>query len=100
MIVLIASDTPPAIRGLLRRWFLEPRPNVFVGSPNARTRVKLVEYIRRNAADLGLLVITDDDSCQGFGIESFGETRRRVVRRCGLELVAEDWDDEHAVGDA
>ena len=37
MTVIIANDTPPAIRGLLKRWFIEPRPNVFVGSVNART---------------------------------------------------------------
>ena len=31
MTVLIAQDTPPAVRGLLKRWFVEPRANVFVG---------------------------------------------------------------------
>ena len=28
MTVIIANDTPDAIRGMLKRWFIEPRPNV------------------------------------------------------------------------
>ncbi len=76
MTVIIANDTPPAIRGLLKRWFIEPRPNIFVGSINTRTRNKTLDYIRRNATGLGLLVIYDDDSAQGFAIESSGDPKR------------------------
>jgi len=94
MTVLIANDTPPAIRGLLKRWFVEPRPNIFVGSVNARTRGKTLDYIRRNAPTLGLLVLHDDASSQGFQIDCYGETHRRPVRHCGLELLAEEWDEE------
>ena len=94
MTVLVANDTPPAIRGLLKRWFVEPRPNVFIGSVNARTRTKTLDYIRRNAPALGLLVLCDDDSSQGFEIACYGDTPRRPVRRCGLELLAEDWAEE------
>ena len=94
MTVIIANDTPPAIRGLLKRWFIEPRANVFVGTVNRRTREKTLDYIRRNAPELGLLVITDDGSSQGFSIRQHGETRRRPIRVCGLTLVAEDWQDE------
>ena len=38
MTVLVANDTPAAIRGMLKRWFVEPKPNVFVGTVNRRTR--------------------------------------------------------------
>ena len=62
MTVIVANDTPPAIRGLLKRWFVEPRPNVFVGTVNRRTREKTIEYVRRNAPDLGLLIIASDNS--------------------------------------
>lgn len=30
MIVLAANSLPPAVRGKLKLWFEEPRPNVFV----------------------------------------------------------------------
>jgi CRISPR-associated endoribonuclease Cas2 subtype I-E len=64
---------------------------VFVGSVNRRTREKTVEYIRRNAPGLGLLVIAADNSSQGFSVEHYGETDRRPVRWCGLSLIAEKW---------
>ena len=91
MTVIVANDVPPAIRGLLKRWFVEPRPNVFVGSVNRRTREKTLEYIRRNAHGLGLLVIASDNTSQGFSVQSFGETDRKEVALSGLYLIAEKW---------
>jgi CRISPR-associated endoribonuclease Cas2 subtype I-E len=52
MTVIVANDTPDAIRGILKRWFIEPRPNVFVGTLNRRTRDKTLEYVKRNAEGL------------------------------------------------
>ena len=94
MTVIIANDTPPAIRGLLKRWFVEPRPNVFVGTVNRRTRDKTLEYIRRNAPGLGLLVLATENNSQGFSISVFGETDRRPVQKSGHYLVAEKWESE------
>jgi len=94
MTVIVANDTPPAIRGLLKRWFIEPRPNVFVGTVNRRTREKTLEYVRRNAPGLGLLVIATDGSSQGFAVSVFGETDRLPVRVCGHYLIAEKWESE------
>lgn len=93
MTVLVANDTPPYIRGMLKRWFIEPRPNVFVGTVNRRTREKTLEYVRRNAPNLGLLVIATDKSSQGFSISHFGPTDRRPATISGLQLIAEKWSD-------
>ena len=93
MTVLVCNDTPPAIRGMLKRWFVEPRPNVFVGTVNRRTREKTLEYIRRNAPALGMLVIATDNSSQGFSMLSFGDTPRRPVLFGGHFLIAEAWDE-------
>lgn len=90
MTTIIANDIPPAARGLLRRWFIEPKPNVFVGSVNARTREKTLDYIRRNAPGLAMLVIFDEKNSQGFTVLSYGETDRAIVRKCGLELIREN----------
>ncbi len=57
MTVIVAHDTPPAIRGMLKRWFIEPQANVFVGTLNRRTRDKTLDYIKRNAADIALLIV-------------------------------------------
>lgn len=91
MTVIIANDTPDAVRGLLKRWFIEPRPNVFVGTINRKVREKTIEYIRRNSEGLGLLIISTDNNCQGFKIETFGATDRKGTEISGLWLVAEQW---------
>ena len=92
MTVIIATDTPDAIRGMLKRWFIEPRPNVFVGTLNRRTHEKTIDYIKRNAGDIGLLIISSYPNCQGYRIESSGPTNRRGVEIAGLWLVAEKWE--------
>ena len=93
MTVIVANDVPPAARGLLRRWFVEPKPNVFVGSVNARTREKTLDYIRRNAPGLAMLVLFDEANSQGFTVLNYGATDRRLIRKCGLELILENPDE-------
>lgn len=94
MTVIICNDTPPAIRGMLKRWFIEPKPNVFVGTVNRRTREKTLEYIRRNAPQLGMLIIASHNNSQGFLITAYGDTQRIPVQYGGHYLVAEKWDEE------
>lgn len=89
MTVIFAEDVAPSVRGMLKRWFVEPRPNVFVGSVNVRTREKTLNYIRRNAPDLNLLVVYDEENSQGFSVRSYGCPTRRPVSLCGLTLIAE-----------
>lgn len=99
MTVLVANDTPPAIRGLLKRWFVEPRPNVFVGTVNRRTRDRTLAYIRRNAPDMGLLMIAAAKNCQGFEVQCWGDTDRRIAEFDGLHLIAETWDGKESEAD-
>lgn len=94
MTVLIANNTPDAIRGILKRWFIEPKPNVFVGTVNKKTRDKTIEYVLRNAQDLGLLMIATENNSQGFIIKNFGKTDRIPVKKSGHFLVAEKWQNK------
>ena len=95
MTVLVGNDVPPAIRGHLKRWFAEPRPNVFVGTLNSRSHRKVLDFIKRNApADFGLLSISTYPNCQGYIIERIGpegKSGRRDVELSGLHLIAESW---------
>lgn len=92
MTVIVTNDLPDAIRGILKRWFIEPRPNVFVGTLNRRSHEKTIEYIKRNAGSIGLLIISSYPNCQGYKIEMTGETDRRGVEVTGLWMIAEKWD--------
>ncbi len=40
---------------------------------------------------MGMLVISSDDSAQGFFVESYGQNPRSIVSECGLALIAEKW---------
>ncbi len=91
MTVLVCNDTPPAIRGVLKRWFIEPKPNIFVGSVNKKTREKTIDFILRNAPEIGVLIIASTNNSQGFLIMSFGDTTRRPVLHSGHYLIAEKW---------
>ena len=97
MTVLIANDVPAAIRGHLKRWFIEPRPNVFVGTLNPRTHLKVMDFIRRNAPEeFGLLAVSSYPNCQGYIIERMGpegKTGRKDLEISGIHLVAQDWID-------
>ncbi len=93
MTVIILSDTPLAVRGMLKRWFVEVRANVFVGSVNSRVRRQVVDYVRRNSDGLGMLIIGTEKNSQGFSIEKFGNPRREPIVLTGHHLVAEKWED-------
>lgn len=60
---------------------------------NRRTRDKVLEYVKRNADDMSLLILTSEPNCQGFKIERWGQPDRRDTEISGLWLVAEQWVD-------
>lgn len=97
MTVLICNDVPPAIRGQLKRWFIEPTPNVFVGTLNVRTFGKVRNFVLRNAPkDFGMLVVSSAPNCQGYEMERIGPTGssgRKPIELSGIPLIAESWID-------
>ena len=98
MTVIVANDTPDAIRGMLKRWFIEPKPNVFVGTLNPRTHAKVLDYITRNSPnEFGMLIISSQPNCQGYQIERIGPcgcAGRKPEVVSGISLVAEAWVEE------
>ena len=97
MTVIVANDTPDAVRGMLKRWFIEPRPNVFVGTLNARNHGKVMDFIRRNSPpEFGMLVVSSQSNCQGYKIDRIGPCGcqgRKPEVISGIALVAENWVD-------
>src|SRR3989442_11376592 len=89
MTVIVAQNTPPAVRGMLKRWFIEPRANVFVGTVNRKVREKTVDFLRRHSAGWSALMVHSDPNCQGFVIESLGDPDRPMVKLSGLQLILE-----------
>lgn len=88
MTVIIAQDTPDAIRGILKRWFIEPKPNVFVGTMNRSVREKVLTYVRSQAMGVRMLVIHSSPNCQGFEIEQINDPDYNGILMDGLWLVS------------
>lgn len=93
MTVIVANDVPAFIRGHLKRWFIEPRANVFVGTLNVRNHEKVLQFIVKNAPpDFGFLSISHWPNCQGYKIERFGPqgaTGRQTAELSGISLIEE-----------
>ena len=45
MLVVIANDLPPAVRGRMKLWFVEPRPNVFVSGIKDSVARHVINYL-------------------------------------------------------
>lgn len=88
MTVIIAQDSPDAIRGILKRWFIEPKPQVFIGSVNRGIRDKVLDYIKTHAAGIRLFIVYDAPNCQGFEIVTFNDPDYSGIVKEGFHLVA------------
>jgi len=87
MTVIITDNTPPRIRGALKRWFLEPKPNVFVGSVSKKCAEETIKHLQEIDKRWNALVIRRAGNCQGFTIEEVGTPKIRLKNLCGLQLI-------------
>lgn len=97
MTLFILEQMKPGLRGELRRWMLELRPGVFIGSLSARIReilwkrivTKVMEDQMTEMHYLGAWMVHDSPNEQGFKMETVGETKKELRNFDGLWLVAE-----------
>lgn len=90
MLVVLANDIPPAVRGRMKLWFVEPRPNVFISGIKDSVADDVVEYLYKHCpADSGLMVFKKIKQVPGYKIRGVGDTRRSLVEINGLQLVQE-----------
>lgn len=90
MLVVIANDLPPAVRGRMKLWFIEPRPNVFVSGIKDSVAQKVVDYLYQYCpAESGLMVFRRINKAPGYEIYGMGDTKRDLIELSGLKLVVE-----------
>lgn len=90
MLVVIANDIPPAVRGRMKLWFVESRPNVFVSGIKDSVADDVVEYLFKHCPpDSGLMVFQKTKKVPGYKIRGLGDTRHSLVEISGLQLVQE-----------
>ncbi|MDO8714013.1 MAG: type I-E CRISPR-associated endoribonuclease Cas2e [Polynucleobacter sp.] len=90
MLVVIANDLPPAVRGRMKLWFIEPKPNVFISGVKDNVAKKVVDYLYKYCpADSGLMIFRRISKTPGYDISGIGDTKRNLTEISGLQLVVE-----------
>jgi CRISPR-associated protein Cas2 len=90
MLVVIANNLPPAVRGRMKLWFIEPRPNVFVSGIKDSVAQKVVDYLYQYCPpDSGLMIFRRISKAPYYEIYGIGDTKRDLIELSGLKLVIE-----------
>jgi CRISPR-associated protein Cas2 len=90
MVVVIANDIPPAVRGRMKLWFVEPRPNIFVSGVKDSVADGVVDYLLKHCpSESGMLIFKKTGICPGYRIYGSGITSRRIMELSGLQLIRE-----------
>lgn len=90
MLVVIANDLPPAVRGRLKLWFVEPRPNVFVSGIKDSVANKVIEYLYKHCPlESGIMIFRRISEPPGYEIRGIGDTNRNLIDISGFQLVVE-----------
>ncbi len=86
--VVWVESVPPALRGSLSRWLVEPTTGVFVGRPTAKVRTALWEVLTEHVLDGRAVMLTHDNSELGASIRMTGDVSRELLDLDGLLLPA------------
>lgn len=90
MLVVIANDLPPAVRGRMKLWFVEPRANVFVSGVKDSVADSVIEYLHSVCPlESGLLIFQRINCAPGYKIWGKGDPARNIVSINGLQLIFE-----------
>lgn len=90
MLIVIANDLPPAVRGRMKLWFVEPRPNVFVSGVKDSVAKTVIDYLYKHCrSESGLLMVRSTSRAPGFEMRCIGPPRKPMIELGGLQLIVE-----------
>lgn len=90
MLVVVADHIPPAVRGRMKLWFVEVRPNVFISGLKGSAANKVVDYLFEYCpASSGMTVFQKTKAAPGYAIRTLGDTKRQLVFISGMPLIEE-----------
>lgn len=90
MLVVLANDLPPAVRGRMKLWFTEPRANVFVSGIKDSVALTVIDYLHKHCPpESGVMIFRSLPKPPGFEVQTIGPTRKPLVEISGLQLVVE-----------
>lgn len=90
MLVVVANDLPPAVRGRMKLWFVEPRANVFVSGIKDSVARTVIDYLYKHCPpESGVVIFRSLPGPPGYEIRTIGPTRKTPIEISGLQLVIE-----------
>ena len=90
MIVVIANNLPPAVRGRMKLWFVEPKPNVFVSGIKDSVANDVISYLHEHCPpETGLVIFQRISKAPGYKIRGIGDLKHNLIQITGLQLVQE-----------
>jgi CRISPR-associated protein Cas2 len=90
MLVIVANDLPPAVRGRMKLWFIEPRANVFVSGIKDSVAKTVIDYLYKHCPpESGIVIFRSMPKPPGYEIRTIGPTRKAMTEISGLQLVIE-----------
>lgn len=87
MTIFILEKGPNNLRGLLKKWLIEPKANIFVGKISKTLRDKLWDIIQDARIDGALCIYTCNNE-QGFDFYKYGDSCLKVVDFDSIKLIA------------
>jgi CRISPR-associated protein Cas2 len=87
MMVIVAENAPPRLRGRLSLWLAELRAGVYVGVYSARTRERIWNEVLALLGQGSAIIAWSAPTDSGFEFEAAGANRRESVDFDGLTLV-------------
>lgn len=88
MLVVVAENVPPRLRGRLAIWLLEVRAGVYVGDVTRRVREMIWMQSEKMIEDGNLVMAWATNTESGYDFQTMGSNRRIPVEFDGLRLVS------------
>ena len=86
LFVVWVEAVPPALRGSLSRWLVEPTTGVFVGRPSAKVRSLVWEAIVEYSTEGRAVMLTSSNNELGVDIRMTGDQTRELLDFDGIVL--------------
>jgi len=98
MIVIVANALPDAVRGKLKLWFVEPKPNVFVSGIKDSLADRVVDLVMKYTPETsGLLVFKSIPQPPFYRIYAHGSPAKSLAVITGFQLILEKCESQPPV---
>uniref|UniRef100_A0A3B0M3A3 CRISPR-associated endoribonuclease Cas2 n=1 Tax=Arsenophonus endosymbiont of Trialeurodes vaporariorum TaxID=235567 RepID=A0A3B0M3A3_9GAMM len=90
MLIVLANDLPPAVRGRMKLWFIEPKPNVFVSGLKDSVANFVVDYLYQHCfSAAGVVIFKSIKQAPSYEIRTIGSPTKNLIELSGLQLIIE-----------